>query len=211
MSIFQFHFIYNRFSRIYQFQSFFSPSNNSIGSNRAYLVHLFFSLQVSTSGNFELQILEISNTNSHLLSGYCCGVPLSIRSTKTTGCPQCATAFRLCLKEYQQSTVQTQPGVLNGCSFGNVTSGVIGGSSFVLSDLVAKAGSLVLPFTFRWTVSIYTFIHLSLSVFHIISLFSIIHWPAKRRRIRDTRDTFSIWFIFNRQWTHCDRYDRYRI
>lgn len=80
-------------------------------------------------------------------------MPLSIRSTKTTGCPQCATAFRLCLKEYQQSTVQTQPGVLNGCSFGNVTSGVIGGSSFVLSDLVAKAGSLVLPFTFRWTVS----------------------------------------------------------
>lgn len=36
-------------------------------------------------GNFELEILEISNTNSHLLSGYCCGVPLEIRSTKTTG------------------------------------------------------------------------------------------------------------------------------
>lgn len=118
-------------------------------------------MQVSTSGNFELQILEISNTNSHLLSGYCCGVPLSIRSTKTTGCPQCATAFRLCLKEYQQSAVQTQPGVLNGCSFGNVTSGVIGGSSFVLSDLVAKAGSLVLPFTFRWTVSTISISHFS--------------------------------------------------
>lgn len=110
------------------------------------------------SGNFELQILEISNTNSHLLSGYCCGVPLSIRSTKTTGCPQCETAFRLCLREYQQSTIQAAPGVLNGCSFGNVTSAVIGGSSFVLSDLsLAKAGSLVLPFTFRWTVSVFCF------------------------------------------------------
>lgn len=110
--------------------------------------------QVSASGNFELQILEMSNTNSHLLSGYCCGVPLSIRNTKTTGCPQCATAFRLCLREYQQNTQQSAPGVLNGCSFGNVTSGIIGDSSFVLSDLsLTKAGSLVLPFTFRWTVS----------------------------------------------------------
>lgn len=127
---------------------------------------VLFGSQVSTSGNFELQILEISNTNSHLLSGYCCGTPLSIRSTKTTGCPQCATAFRLCLKEYQQSTVQTQPGVLNGCSFGNVTSGVIGGSSFVLSDLVAKSGSLVLPFTFRWTVS-FKFILFHSSIFQI--------------------------------------------
>lgn len=132
-------------------------------TNRAFQLFLFSftQMQVSTSGNFELQILEISNTNSHLLSGYCCGVPLSIRSTKTTGCPQCATAFRLCLKEYQQSAVQTQPGVLNGCSFGNVTSGVIGGSSFVLSDLVAKAGSLVLPFTFRWTVSTISISHFS--------------------------------------------------
>lgn len=136
---------------------------------------------MSTSGNFELQILEISNTNSHLLSGYCCGVPLSIRSTKTTGCPQCATAFRLCLKEYQQSTVQTQPGVLNGCSFGNVTSGVIGGSSFVLSDLVAKAGSLVLPFTFRWTVSTVPF-----------SSISEVSW---NRAMLDSHQNWANWFI----------------
>lgn len=85
------------------------------------------------------------------MSGYCCGVPMSIRGTKTTGCPPCATAFRLCLKEYQQSTVTTQPGILNGCSFGNVSSSILGGSSFVLSN--PEAGALVLPFTFRWTVS----------------------------------------------------------
>ena len=42
-------------------------------------------MQISAAGNFELEILEISNTNSHLLTGYCCGVPLEIRSTKTLG------------------------------------------------------------------------------------------------------------------------------
>lgn len=107
--------------------------------------------QVTSSGNFELQILEISNTNSHLLSGYCCGVPSDVRSTRTTGCPPCATSFRLCLKEYQQTASGSLPGVLSGCSFGNASSDVIGASSFVLTD--PEAGSLVLPFSFRWTVS----------------------------------------------------------
>lgn len=134
---------------------------------RILIIIIWFYLQVFASGTFELQILEISNTNNHLLSGYCCGVPLSIRSTKTTGCPQCATAFRLCLKEYQQSTTQTQSGILNGCSFGNVTSSIIGGSSFVLSDLVGKAGSLVLPFTFRWTVSFSSFYSLFTLIYSI--------------------------------------------
>lgn len=46
---------------------------------------LFLFFQIIAIGNFELQILEISNTNSHILSGYCCGVPLEIRHTKTTG------------------------------------------------------------------------------------------------------------------------------
>lgn len=113
----------------------------------------FLFIQVCASGNFELQILEISNTNSHLLSGYCCGVPLSMRSTKTTGCPPCSTAFRLCLKEYQSTP--NQAGILSGCSFGNSSSKVIGGSSFVLTD--PEVGSMVLPFTFRWTVSDFLF------------------------------------------------------
>lgn len=37
------------------------------------------------AGNFELQILEISNTNNHLLTGYCCGVELEARKTQTKG------------------------------------------------------------------------------------------------------------------------------
>lgn len=167
------------FLRIYSFSK-----HNSINTNTHFIV---LPLQVSAGGNFELQILEISNTNSHILSGYCCGVPLNIRSTRTTGCPQCATAFRLCLKEYQQNTVQTQPGILNGCSFGNVTSGVIGGSSFVLSDLVVKSGSLVLPFTFRWTVS-FIFISNSIDIFSLISTF----WTNRNQKCK--KGVYRLWY-----------------
>lgn len=149
---------------------------------KRFIIIIFFLYsipQVLATGTFELQILEISNTNNHLLSGYCCGVPLSIRSTRTTQCPQCTTAFRLCLKEYQQTAAQAQPGQLNGCSFGNVTSNVIGASSFVLSDLVGKTGSMVLPFSFRWTVS---FVHLNsvvLPCFFSLFMFSY-HKPNQR-------------------------------
>lgn len=73
-----------------------------------------------------------------------------MQNTRTTQCPPCSTAFRLCLKEYQ-SNVPNTPGILNGCSFGNDSSTVLGGSSFVLSD--PDVGSIVLPFSFRWTVS----------------------------------------------------------
>nr|XP_040221199.2 protein serrate [Anopheles coluzzii] len=122
---------------------------------------------VSSSGFFELQILEISNTNSHLLSGYCCGLPPEKRQTQTTGCPACATAFSLCLKEYQGTTssvqqqqqqlkqpavaVEPQPSGLYGCAFGNASTPVLGGSSFVLTD--PEVGGITLPFTFRWTKS----------------------------------------------------------
>uniref|UniRef100_A0A182YGM3 Notch ligand N-terminal domain-containing protein n=1 Tax=Anopheles stephensi TaxID=30069 RepID=A0A182YGM3_ANOST len=114
-----------------------------------------------------MQILEISNTNSHLLSGYCCGLPPEKRQTQTTGCPACATAFSLCLKEYQGTAssvqqqqqqkelkqpavaVEPQPSGLYGCAFGNASTPVLGGSSFVLTD--PEVGGITLPFTFRWT------------------------------------------------------------
>ncbi|XP_055623547.1 protein serrate [Toxorhynchites rutilus septentrionalis] len=132
---------------------------------------------VSSSGFFEMQILEIANTNSHLLSGYCCGLPPEKQRTQTTGCPACATAFSLCLKEYQGTTssssaqlqqqlkngghqqqahqrgetLEPQPSAMYGCAFGNASTPVLGGSSFVLSD--SEVGRVTLPFTFRWTKS----------------------------------------------------------
>lgn len=67
----------------------------------------------------------------------------------SAGCSPCTTAFRLCLKEYQ--TTEQGASISTGCSFGNSTTKILGGSSFVLSD--PGVGAIVLPFTFRWTVS----------------------------------------------------------
>lgn len=114
-------------------------------------------------GFFELQVLEIANYRSELQSGACCGgsgagdeasvgtlvsgATAAPPGTGTAKCPgQCATFFRVCLKEYQNNITSGGP-----CSFGNTSSQVLGPSSFTLAD--PDRGKLVLPFTFRWTVS----------------------------------------------------------
>ncbi|XP_065372234.1 protein serrate [Calliphora vicina] len=151
--------------------------------------------KISAAGNFELEILEISNTNSHLLSGYCCGVPLEIRSTKTTGCPPCSTAFRLCLKEYS-AIEQGTPSITTGCSFGNTTTTILGGSSFVLSDPVR--GAMVLPFTFRWTKS-FTLILQALDMYNI-------SYPDSERLIEET--SFSSVILPSPEWKTLDHIGR---
>lgn len=115
-------------------------------------------------------------------------------SLQCSGAPQCNTLFRMCLREYQ-SRQQQQPtaagsaavrmddettgtgGVsnyhhlnsdLHHCSFGNVTSPVLGGNSFTLGgdsaaapdSSTSSAGNLVLPFSFSWTVSHHLFIYI---------------------------------------------------
>lgn len=110
-------------------------------------------------GFFELQVLEIANYRSELQSGVCCGELAGAAASAAGGtgtvvpgpaptkCPgQCATFFRVCLKEYQNNITSAGP-----CSFGNTSSQVLGPSSFTLAD--PDRGKLVLPFTFRWTVS----------------------------------------------------------
>lgn len=116
---------------------------------------------------------------------------LNAQSLHCAGAPQCNTLFRVCLREYQSRqpspaanggrTVNggddesTSTGVINHqpnsdmhhCSFGNVTSAVLGGNSFTLggdaaavrdsssdnSNRGAAVGNLALPFSFSWTVS----------------------------------------------------------
>lgn len=98
------------------------------------------------SGIFELQVLEMANPRGELSNGECCGG--SARSPVTNRCTvACQTFFRLCLKEYQSNVSST-----GSCSFGNTSSQVLGRDSFTLAD--PDKGKLVLPFTFRWTVSI---------------------------------------------------------
>ncbi|KAH8257786.1 hypothetical protein KR038_001281 [Drosophila bunnanda] len=138
------------------------------------LVLMLLVHKVSAAGNFELEILEISNTNSHLLSGYCCGMPSELRATKTMGCSPCTTAFRLCLKEYQ--TTEQGASISTGCSFGNSTTKILGGSSFVLSD--PGVGAIVLPFTFRWTKS-FTLILQALDMYNT-------SYPDAERLIEET-------------------------
>jgi len=111
-----------------------------------------------------------------------------------SGAPQCNTLFQVCLREYQSQAVaaggrtaggdddasptnhhhyhhhQSNSHHLHHCSFGNVTSPVLGGNSFTLggdasgtaSDSSSSAdngnrgaagGNLALPFSFSWTVS----------------------------------------------------------
>ncbi|XP_055679590.1 protein serrate [Lutzomyia longipalpis] len=146
-----------------------------------------FVVQVSSTGKFELQILEISNKNSQLLTGYCCGIPMEIRASRLNGCPPCATAFRLCLKEYQ-SSLTTVKGLLNGCSFGNASTPVLGGSSFVLTD--PQISSIVLPFSFRWTKS-FTLILQALDLYNI-------SYPVSERLIEET--TFSGVIFPSQEW-----------
>ncbi|KAH9375942.1 hypothetical protein HPB48_012582 [Haemaphysalis longicornis] len=91
------------------------------------------------SGFFELQVLGIENPGGLLLDGGCCG----------QRCPgRCNTYFRLCLKEYQ-----SQVDLSGACTFGNLTSPLIGGSSFSLQTHPDRQLLLRLPFHFRWTVS----------------------------------------------------------
>ncbi|XP_060645747.1 protein serrate isoform X2 [Drosophila nasuta] len=150
--------------------------------------------KISAAGNFELEILEISNTNSHLLSGYCCGMPSELRATKTTGCSPCTTAFRLCLKEYQ--TTEQGASISTGCSFGNSTTKILGGSSFVLSD--PGVGAIVLPFTFRWTKS-FTLILQALDMYNT-------SYPDVERLIEET--SYSGVILPSPEWKTLDHIGR---
>lgn len=89
----------------------------------------------------------MSNFLGQVADGSCCGG--AARADATVPCPsQCNTRFRVCLKEYQSNVTSS-----GSCSFGNSSSPVLGGNSFTLADPDRASGNLVLPFSFRWTVS----------------------------------------------------------
>ena len=104
------------------------------------------------SGFFELEIVELQNPAGRLASGEVCQGGT------------CATFFRLCLKEYQSNVTVSSP-----CTYGNTSSPVVAGNSFTLTDPQKSSARLVLPFTFRWTVSFF-----AVSLF----FFSSSPWPS---------------------------------
>ena len=98
------------------------------------------------SGYFELQLLSMENVRGELANGDCCGDragPIGARKCLT----ECATMFRVCLKQYQARVTFTDP-----CTFGNVTSTILGGNSFSYTPNTTTS-VLKVPFEFSWTVS----------------------------------------------------------
>lgn len=127
----------------------------------------YFYLQIFAAGTFEFQILEISNYKSHQQSGYCCGSSTSngAKNFRTTNCPSCKTLFRLCLKEYQGKTIPKDQIGYFGCAFGNCTTQILGGSSFVLRE---PHITMTIPFSFRWTVSNFVIRKINCLSFYVI-------------------------------------------
>lgn len=97
-----------------------------------------------SSGYFELQITTIQNPRGEVLDGGCCD---GNRDEEGMCIEECDTFFRVCLKEYQSRITPD-----GECTFGNVTSKVLGGNSFTY-PLESSNTRLKLPFDFAWTVS----------------------------------------------------------
>lgn len=110
------------------------------------LLIIFFSFQVLTSGSFELRIKSFTNSLGRLSSGQCCD-----GSSSDAPClAPCRTKFRVCLKIYQANIDTTSP-----CTFGDITTPVLGGNSLDVPNLNVEGFSnpIVFPFDFTWPVS----------------------------------------------------------
>ena len=108
-----------------------------------YVFMLFVKISKS-SGYFEIQIRAIQNPRGEVTTGECCD---GVRDSSGVCTEECDTFFRVCLKEYQNQVT------FDGkCTFGNVTSTVLGGNSFTYPVENSRT-RLKLPFDFAWTVS----------------------------------------------------------
>lgn len=110
---------------------------------------------VSASGGggfFELEVLTFQNNHGRLANGRCCNDGLDNsgwQQESGLACRnQCATQFRLCLKEYQRNVTLSSP-----CTYGQSSSPVLTGNSFTLVEPNQTIARLVIPFSFSWPVS----------------------------------------------------------
>lgn len=111
------------------------------------LLIFVFSFQVLTSGSFELRIKSFTNSLGRLSSGQCCD---GSSSSDAPCLAPCRTKFRVCLKIYQANIDTTSP-----CTFGDITTPVLGGNSLDVPNLNVEGFSnpIVFPFDFTWPVS----------------------------------------------------------
>ncbi|XP_034273720.1 delta-like protein 4 [Pantherophis guttatus] len=87
--------------------------------------------RVCGSGVFQLELREFVNGQGFLASGEPCGVG-------------CRTFFRVCLKHFQ---AVISPGA---CTFGSLTTPVLGTNSFAIKETEGFGTPIKLPFNFTW-------------------------------------------------------------
>ncbi|GBP60649.1 Neurogenic locus protein delta [Eumeta japonica] len=99
---------------------------------------------VFTSGSFELRIKSFTNPIGRLSSGLCCD-----GSNGDSCVAPCRTKFRVCLKIYQANIDTTSP-----CTFGDVTTPVLGGNSPDMPNVNVEGFSnpILFPFDTSWPV-----------------------------------------------------------
>ena len=96
-------------------------------------------------GYFELQILSLKNSRGELADGTCCD---GTRDASGTCKDSCETKFEICLKEYQTLVRES-----SACTFGNISTSVLGGNSFEYPPESSQTRQR-LPFNFAWTVRV---------------------------------------------------------
>lgn len=116
-----------------------------------YFFNIYFQIlfQVLSSGSFELRIKSFTNSLGRLHSGQCCDDSSNMLRDAPCLSP-CRTKFRVCLKIYQANIDTTSP-----CTFGDITTPVLGGNSLDVPNLNVEGFSnpIVFPFDFTWPVS----------------------------------------------------------
>ncbi|XP_074656942.1 protein jagged-2-like [Tubulanus polymorphus] len=107
-----------------------------------------FVLSARPSGFFELRVVSVQNLRSELKNGSCCD-DRERRNAAGVCIDPCETVFRLCLKEYQTKIGNSASKM---CSFGNISSQVMGANTFSFSeDYSGSDNLLVVPIEFAWT------------------------------------------------------------
>ncbi|XP_077286660.1 uncharacterized protein LOC143911581 [Arctopsyche grandis] len=107
-------------------------------------------LQVSASGLFELRLKSFKNELGRGRSGGCCvgGPRTSSAPASSSPCAApCRTRFRVCLKHYQTNVDTTSP-----CTFGDVTTPVLGENNLNMTDSPVEGfiNPIRFPFDFNW-------------------------------------------------------------
>lgn len=98
------------------------------------------------AGDFQIQLVSYQNVAGELRSGQCCDGSRTIFGGRRRCRDPCETFFKVCLKQYEQAATAS-----GRCTFGQFTTGVLGGNSFASQNETINVFSI--HFKFSWLVS----------------------------------------------------------